>query len=376
MAGIYIHIPFCRQACHYCNFHFSTQHKSINDFIEALLNEATLRSTDWKNITFETIYFGGGTPSLLNGEQIKLILQCIKKYYNINSAPEITIECNPEDVTAGYVTKLVELGINRLSIGIQSFHDKHLQMMNRSHKSQQAIESIQAAQAAGIKNITVDLIYGLPELHMHEWIENLMTIEQLCIPHLSCYSLTIEERTALAHFVKNKKMIPVDDEATLKQYETLLDWSRQKGITQYEISNFAKPGFESIHNSNYWKGKPYLGLGPSAHSYKDGTRSMNKANNPIYIKSLLNKELPETITETLTQTNRFNELIMLNLRMVAGLHKNALTPFPDSLIKYFKKQAEPLLQRELLIYEEDSYRLTHEGQMLSDYVISHLFYPD
>ncbi len=376
MAGIYIHIPFCRQACHYCNFHFSTQKKGINDYVAALLNEISLRSQEWQNESIETIYLGGGTPSLLNNLQLDSIIKHVYKNYSIVKEPEITVECNPDDLSEDFIKPLLHTGVNRLSIGVQSFHDKHLELMNRSHNSTQAINSIQHAKKAGISNITIDLIYGLPELRLEEWEHNLNQVEQLGISHLSCYSLTIEERTALSHFVKSNKMKPADDDATIKQYELLLAWSKSVGIHQYEISNFARIGYESKHNSNYWQGKPYVGLGPSAHSYKDGVRTMNKANNAAYTKALLQHQLPETTSEVLTIVDQFNETIMLQLRIVSGLQQSALMKFPENFIHHFQKNILPFIHNGLVLFDNNAYHLSSEGQMLSDHVISSLFYSD
>lgn len=376
MAGIYIHIPFCKQACHYCNFHFSTQQNGINDFVKALLNEIKMRAAAWSDTRFETIYFGGGTPSLLPISSVEIIVETLYKYYEIIPDAEFTMECNPDDIQLPLLHVLRKVGVNRLSIGVQSFHDKHLLLMNRSHCSAQAINAVKDAQDAGFDNITVDLIYGLPQLTLHEWEDNLLMVERLQVPHLSCYSLTVEERTALAHFLKTKSLTTPDEDDTIRQYNSLLDWSERCGILQYEISNFAKNGFESRHNSNYWKRKPYLGLGPSAHSFKNGIRSMNQAHNIAYTKRLLNEQLPESTSETLTEKDEYNETIMLQMRTVAGLNKNSLLDFSKPLQVHFHQQLASLTIQDLLRESGDYISLTREGQMLSDYIISQLFFTE
>ncbi len=376
MAGIYIHIPFCNKACHYCNFHFSTNKIHLNDFVQSLLTEIELRTKQINFNEIETIYFGGGTPSLLLESQLSRIIESLHRHFNIKPDAEITIECNPDNINTGYLYALNMLGFNRLSIGIQSFHDKHLLMMNRSHNSAQAISSIKQAQDSGFENITVDLIYGLPDLSLEEWRQNLHRVLSMSIPHLSCYSLTVEERTALAHFVKNKTLHPADDESTITQYEEILQWSIESGIAQYEISNFALKGFESKHNTSYWKGIPYIGLGPSAHSYYNGQRIQNKPNNASYIKSLMQQQLPDTTIEVLAEKDFYNEFIMTRLRTVQGFEYDELKKFSGISLTHFNKYKTDLMRRGLLLERENSYRLSKEGQMLSDYVISTLFVDD
>lgn len=376
MAGIYIHIPYCKQACHYCNFHFSTDKGSINEFVEALLTEISLKAGAWQDEVFETIYFGGGTPSILSGNQIRSIIQALYNQYNISSNIEQTVECNPDDLSIALLKELKLCGFNRLSIGIQSFFDKHLQMMNRSHNQLQARNAIADASYAGFSNITIDLIYGLPDLSVDEWNKNLSIVQELQVPHLSCYSLTIEERTALAHFVKQNKMKPAEDDLTIKQYHSLLQWSKQNRINQYEISNFAKAGFESKHNSNYWNNQPYLGLGPSAHSYFQNTRTQNKPHNIQYIRRLLSGQLPEMTTEVLSVKDTFNELLLTRLRTVNGLNRNQLLTFPKSYVDHVDALFPDFNKRGLIEYNQSNYVLTIEGQMLSDYIISSLFVTD
>ncbi len=376
MAGIYIHIPFCKQACHYCNFHFSTNRKSINDFVEALLTEIKLRSEEWKTESIDTLYFGGGTPSQLSIQQLELIMTALSKHYLTSSLKEITYECNPDDLSVDYLKGLKRTGISRLSIGVQSFHDKHLIMMNRSHKSEQATNAVSSAQGIGFKNISIDLIYGLPYLSLEEWNHNLELAAKLQVPHLSCYSLTVEERTALAHFVKQKIMKPAEDDLSVGQYQALLKWSAQTGIQQYEISNFAKPGFESQHNSSYWKGIPYLGLGPSAHTYIHKKRFYNPANNARYIKELLAGKLPKTSIELLSDKDVFNEFIMTRLRTVNGIHLDELHQFSNEFVNYFNLTYPALVQQDLIQVKDGNFQLTTEGQMLSDHVMSALFIVD
>lgn len=376
MAGIYIHIPYCKQACHYCNFHFSTDKGNINEFVEALLIEISLKAGAWQHEVFETIYFGGGTPSQLTSHHIHSITNALHKQFRISSDIEQTIECNPEDLSSNLLKELSHSGFNRLSIGIQSFFDKHLQMMNRSHNQVQAQKAVNDAYDAGFVNISVDLIYGLPDLSVDEWNDNLSIVQELQVPHLSCYSLTIEERTALAHFVKQNKMKPAEDDLTIKQYLSLLAWSNQSKINQYEISNFAKAGFASKHNSNYWNNQPYLGLGPSAHSYFQNTRTQNKPHNIQYIRRLLSGQLPEMTTEVLSVKDTFNELLLTRLRTVNGLNRKQLLNFPITFIDHFDALFPDFNKRGLIEYNQSNYVLTIEGQMLSDYIISSLFVTD
>jgi oxygen-independent coproporphyrinogen-3 oxidase len=323
MAGIYIHIPFCRKACHYCNFHFSTTHHRIPAMIAAIGKEALLRK-QYLTEPVETIYWGGGTPSLLDTTEIGQLLQQLGEYYSISSQAEITLETNPDDITPRKLAAWRKAGINRLSIGIQSFEEQDLQWMNRAHTAAQSLLSIQQAKEAGFTNITIDLIYGTPGLTDEQWKKNIDTALALSIPHLSCYALTVEPKTALAAMIGKQEVADVDPGQQARQFALLTQKTAQAGMEQYEISNFAQPGFRSRHNSSYWQGKPYLGLGPSAHSFNGYSRQWNIANNSLYLTALEKGEIPFE-EEVLTLTQQLNEYIMTGLRTIEGISLGKLT---------------------------------------------------
>ncbi|MES1225662.1 MAG: radical SAM family heme chaperone HemW, partial [Bacteroidota bacterium] len=318
MAGIYVHIPFCKKACHYCNFHFSVSLKSKNGFIAALLNEISLQKNYLKDEDIDTIYFGGGTPSLLEKEDLEQICRRLNDGFNIVAGAEITLEANPDDITPERLENWKAVGINRLSIGIQSFFEDDLQWMNRAHNAVQAKECIVLAREAGFHNFSIDLIYGTPGLTDAKWSENVATALALNIPHLSCYALTVEPGTALKKMISQPKTEDVDTEKQARHFLLLMDWLQQAGYEHYEISNFAKPGYRSRHNSSYWQRKKYLGVGPSAHSFDGISRQWNIANNALYIQSLEQNKIPFE-EEKLTDTQRLNEYIMTALRTQEGL---------------------------------------------------------
>ena len=318
MAGIYIHIPFCRKACHYCNFHFSTALQGKNDFVQCLLKEMVLQKNYTGLQTIDTIYFGGGTPSLLLLSEMELIIGQLRRQFNISTDAEFTLEANPDDITAVKLNEWKNIGINRLSIGIQSFFEEDLKWMNRAHDAQQAKQCIELAQQAGFFNITIDLIYGTPTLTDERWKKNVHTALQYNIPHLSCYALTVEPRTALYHQIEKKKTSPINPNQQSNQFSLLMHWMQVAGYEHYEISNFSKPGYRSRHNSSYWKGNTYLGLGPSAHSYNGLTRQWNIANNALYIQSLQKNTVPFEI-EHLSENEKLNEYIMIGLRTCEGI---------------------------------------------------------
>jgi len=279
MSGIYIHIPFCRQACHYCDFHFSTSLKNKKPFLKALLKESELRRNYLGNEKIQTIYFGGGTPSLLTKDEILFIIDELHKYHEIEPAAEITLEANPDDLSIEKIKELKQTPVNRLSIGIQSFFDEDLKFMNRTHNAEEAVSSVKASQDEGFENITIDLIYGTPTLTNENWEQNLSRALSLNVPHVSCYELTVEPNTALHSFIKKGKIGPLDEQKTAMQFEMVMNRMKAENFIHYEISNFCKEGFYSRHNSNYWSRKKYLGLGPSAHSYNGTSRQWNIANN-------------------------------------------------------------------------------------------------
>jgi oxygen-independent coproporphyrinogen-3 oxidase len=319
MPGLYLHIPFCKQACHYCDFHFSTSLAAKPQMVAAISKELELRRNYLgESPTLETIYFGGGTPSLLTGEELQRIFEAIHAHFTVAPQAEITLEANPDDLSAARLAELAASPVNRLSIGLQSFHEPHLRLMNRTHSAQESTTAVQRAQDAGFENISVDLIYGVPASGHHIWEADLANALALQVPHISAYALTIEPGTALGHRTKKGTFIPPPDDFVATQFELLLAGLHRAGYEQYEISNFCRPGRESRHNSNYWRGVPYLGLGPSAHSYDGQHRQFNVANNPQYLRAILEHgEVPATLDE-LTPTDRANEYLLTTLRTARG----------------------------------------------------------
>ncbi len=373
MAGIYIHIPFCSKACNYCNFHFSTSLSNKEAMVKAIAKEIELsQNAEQKTLkekpTIETIYFGGGTPSLLSSDELKMILDAICKTFNVSSTAEITLETNPDDHAPEKLEAWKEAGINRLSIGVQSFYEADLVWMNRAHNATQSIDCIKAAQEKGFHNLTIDLIYGIPGLTDERWKHNFDTAVALNIPHLSCYALTVEPKTALDNMIKKKAVLNVDTDQQANQFLLLMDWAKAAGFEHYEISNFAKPGHRSRHNSNYWNGVPYYGFGPSAHSFDgDKTRWWNVANNALYLKAIENN-LPCFEAEILTPIQQQNEYIMTALRTLEGIERIKYEAF-DLL---FLKAKKWVLQGKVLT-DENHIWLTNEGKLFADGIASDLF---
>ncbi|MCF7568312.1 radical SAM family heme chaperone HemW [Sabulilitoribacter arenilitoris] len=322
MSGIYIHIPFCKQACYYCDFHFSTSLSKKDELINTLLIELQLRKEELKNQTIETIYFGGGTPSLLMNEELKLLIDAVYKNYQVVENPEITLEANPDDLTTKRINDLAASQINRLSIGIQSFFEDDLKSMNRAHNATEAKKCLEEATRY-FDNITIDLIYGIPNMSLDKWNQNLQIAFDFGVNHISSYALTVEPKTALDSFIKKGTYPPIDEDLALEHFNHLIAETEKKGFIQYEISNFGKPNYFSKHNTSYWKGKPYLGIGPSAHSFNNNQRSWNVSNNTKYIKSIQQNELPSTV-ETLSKKDRFNEYVMTGLRTIWGVSLNKI----------------------------------------------------
>lgn len=368
MAGIYLHIPFCRQACHYCNFHFSTSLRYKNEMVAALLKEMELSLDYLPDPTIETIYFGGGTPSLLPSDDLAKLLSRLRELYKLAGDAEITLEANPDDINKEKLLGWKVAGINRLSIGVQSFHDYDLQWMNRAHNAKQALHSLE--QALDIfKNISIDLIYGTPALTNEKWKNNVDTALSLGIPHLSCYALTIEPKTPLQKMINLGHSKTVDPELQSAQFVLLMDWLNAAGYEHYEISNFAKPGWRSRHNSSYWQGKPYLGLGPSAHSFDGTSRQWNIANNNKYIDSVSKGSLPFE-KEELTAVQRLNEFIMISLRTMEGLDLRKINGID---VERLLESSQKYIHNGLMIYENDTLVLTTEGKLLADGIAAELF---
>lgn len=371
-AGLYIHIPYCKRKCSYCCFHFSTNLTTRNELVQALLKEIKIRASELSNHTINTLYFGGGTPSLFTESELYEILNTINENYQLLPEAEISIEANPEDITSAYSTSLLNLGFNRISIGIQSFFDEDLKWMNRSHTSEQSRDTIEIVKNAGFKNLSIDLMYGLPSTDQNSWKDNLNELINYNIPHFSAYSLTLEERTSLLHLVKEKKLVIPPDEETIRQMNYLLDFCELNQYEAYEISNFSKSGFRSKHNSSYWEGISYLGFGPSAHSYIHPHRSWNVSNNNAYIKALAHDE-SFSLQEKLNVNELYNEYIMLQLRRIEGLDLEYIANhFPE-----FLTYAESALQKQLKLkniqFLNGRYQLTRQGKTIADSVSSDLF---
>ncbi|TRZ46309.1 radical SAM family heme chaperone HemW [Robertkochia solimangrovi] len=378
MAGIYIHIPFCRQACHYCDFHFSTSLSKKQPFITALLKELELRSKDWRTEKVETIYFGGGTPSILDTGELNQILEQVHSFYHVSKEPEITLEANPDDLkTEQKYLDLKNAGVNRLSMGIQSFFDRDLKLMNRSHDAGEAQYAIELA-TKHFENVTIDLIYGTPGLSDLDWIRNIELALGYGVPHISSYALTVEPKTALEKFIERGAVSPVDEEQAERQFRILTDKLNTAGYIHYELSNFGKPGFFSKANTGYWLGKKYGGFGPSAHSYDGTRRSWNIASNPVYIKKLLNDELPSE-SEVLTVIDRYNEYIMTGLRTIWGVDLERIKKdYGVEYLEYLKKESSSQLENGLLELQEiegrSVLRTTSKGRFLADGIASSLFF--
>ncbi|MBO9200254.1 MULTISPECIES: radical SAM family heme chaperone HemW [Niastella] len=373
MAGIYIHIPFCRQACHYCNFHFSTTLKLQNEFVEALLKEIRLQKNYLPPEPVNTIYFGGGTPSLLSQDQLAAILQALHQQFKVAANAEITLEANPDDITEQQLQQWKQLGINRLSIGVQSFFEEDLRWMNRAHTAQQAINNLKLARQY-FDNMTMDLIYGGPTLPDDKWQYNVQQAIALGIPHISCYALTVEPGTALASMINKHKTTDVNTEDQARQFVLLMDWLQQAGYEHYEISNFALPGKRSRHNSSYWQGASYLGLGPSAHSFNGESRQWNIANNALYIKSLNEDKVPFEL-ETLTDTQRLNEYIMTSLRTIEGLDIAwVVARFGEREANQLQRASQPFIDSGKMRFYNNHLQLTNEGKLFADGIAAELFF--
>ena len=372
MAGIYIHIPFCKKACHYCNFHFSTSSLHHELFVIALVKEIELQR-NYLTEPVSTIYFGGGTPSILPSKAIQQILQKLEEIFTINADAEITLEANPDDISKEKLQQWKLAGINRLSIGIQSFFEEDLLWMNRAHNAGQAIECIALARAEGFHNLTIDLIYGTPTLTDLHWLQNVETAIGLGISHLSCYALTVEPKTALDKMIRQKTVEPVDADKQARHFELLMGWMSKAGFEHYEISNFARPGFRSRHNSSYWQGKHYLGLGPSAHSFNGATRQWNIANNALYISSLNQYSLSFEM-ETLTIEQQTNEYIMTSLRTMEGISLNKIEEeFGKTTLQNLLTEANDFILKKQLEIDGDFLKTTSTGKLLADGIASDLF---
>ncbi|MFN0031411.1 MAG: radical SAM family heme chaperone HemW [Flavobacteriales bacterium] len=373
MAGIYFHIPFCKQACHYCDFHFSTSKQGMAELLQAMLREMELRKDYLQQQPINTLYFGGGTPSLVPISDIQYLIDKAHQLGVVNADAELTLEANPDDLTHKKLQELRKAGINRLSIGVQSFDDSVLQWMNRSHKSSQSEYAVKASQDAGFENITIDLIYAVPVQSDEVWKENLRRAFELNVPHISAYNLTIENKTYLGHLHKKGKLQEVDQEEAATQFLMMLEMMMANGFEQYEVSNFCKEKKYSRHNTAYWQGTHYLGIGPSAHSYNTETRQWNVANNAQYTRSILKNEVPAEI-EVLTREMKINEALMTGLRTMWGVdvqHLKQLHQF-DVMLEN-KEQIEMLIEQADMKLENGNLVLTTSGLLKADAIAASMF---
>jgi len=369
--GIYIHIPFCKQACHYCDFHFSTSLKHKDRILSAIITEMKLRTNELSG-TIQTIYFGGGTPSLLTSDELNRIMNAVYDTFIVAENPEITLEANPDDLSNEILKQLAASPINRLSIGVQSFFEEDLKLMNRAHNAEEAVRSIQLAKKY-FDNLSIDLIYGIPEMTNQRWLKNIEQALALDVPHLSCYALTVEPKTALEQFIKKGIVPPVEDDVAQEHHALLVDRLETAGYENYEFSNFSKPGSHSQNNTAYWQGKPYLGVGPSAHSYDGNQRSWNVANNTKYLKSIEDGKLPLE-REELSKIDKYNEHVMTRLRTKNGIILTEIKGyFGDKYLDYLLQQAKEYIASQHLFLNDTHLQVTKKGKFLSDGIAASLF---
>lgn len=381
VGAIYIHIPFCKQACFYCDFHFSTSLKKKDDLIQCLVKELKLRKSSFEAITIETIYFGGGTPSLLTAQEIQLLIDTVYEHYHVIKNPEITLEANPDDLSHEVILQLAKSPINRLSIGIQSFFEDDLKSMNRAHNAEEAMRCLKET-TKHFDNITIDLIYGIPNMSLQKWNDNLEIAFKFGVNHISSYALTVEPKTALDTFINNGKYPPIDEGLALQHFNHLVEKTGAQGFVHYEISNFGKPNYFSKHNTSYWQGKPYLGIGPSAHSFYNNERSWHVSNNAKYIKAIQNSELPNTV-EVLSKEDEFNEYVMTGLRTIWGVSlKRVENDFGPEFLRHLKKYSDKFIKEGLLMLANQEVesavndtvlKTTQKGKFLVDGIASELF---
>lgn len=384
MSGIYFHIPFCKQACYYCNFHFSTSLKYREEMMEAMINEIKIVTRHYAKAAdskIASLYFGGGTPSLLTTDEIKKLLDVVYQYFKVSDDAEITLEANPDDITEKKLDEWKLIGINRFSTGIQSFKQEDLVWMNRAHNAEQALHCIQLIKNAGFHNYSVDLIYGTPTLSDEDWKKNVQTIIDLDVPHISCYALTVEPKTALQKMIHLKQEKEVNAEKQASQFLLLMNWLKDAGYEHYEISNFAKPGYRSRHNSSYWQNKSYIGIGPSAHSFDGNCRRWNVSNNAAYIQSLKKNIIPFE-EEKLSEIQKLNEYIMTSLRTIEGIDLDFIKEEFGELksdilkaasLKYFNNyQSLSLIKGDV----NQKLILTDEGKLFADGIAAEFFFEE
>ncbi|HEY0655942.1 MAG TPA: radical SAM family heme chaperone HemW [Chryseosolibacter sp.] len=373
MAGIYFHIPFCKQACHYCDFHFSTNLSIREDLVEAMVKELHLQQHYLTGEQIETIYFGGGTPSLIPVSNLRSLIATVKDQFNVKEDAEITLECNPDDLSTAHLDEFFRIGVNRLSIGIQTFDDEVLRFLNRAHTAIEATEAVIRSRQAGFTNISIDLIYAIPGQTQGDWLQNIKRAIDLNPEHISAYNLTIEPQTVFGNWSKRGKLQPVVDDAAAAQLEALVSILAEAGYQQYEVSNFCKPGFESRHNSSYWQRKAYLGIGPSAHSYNRATRQYNVRNNHAYVKALRSGTVPFE-REELKRDDQVNEYLLTTLRTVWGANLQVMRDdYGYDLLNDQKTYIQYLLSNGLATLDEHVLKLTQKGKMMADKISSDLF---
>jgi oxygen-independent coproporphyrinogen-3 oxidase len=383
MSGIYIHIPFCKQACHYCDFHFSTSMKKKEEMVLAIAKEIQMRKSEFENEHVETIYFGGGTPSVLTSEEINFLIAAVYSHYSVIENPEITLEANPDDLSSERIVELSKSKINRLSIGIQSFFEEDLQLMNRAHNSVEAKKCLEEATKY-FDNISLDLIYGIPDSRQNgeqaqqmsneKWKQNIEIALSFGIPHISSYALTVEPKTALNKLIQTGKIEAPKDEVAQEHFAILVEMLEANDFIHYELSNFGKVNYFSKNNSAYWLGKKYIGIGPSAHSYDGISRSWNVSNNALYLKSIQENKLPNEI-EILSITDRYNEYVMTGLRTIWGVSLDRIkTEFGSKYLEYLNKQSQKFLNDDLVFIKNNILKPTPKGKFLTDGIASDLFY--
>jgi oxygen-independent coproporphyrinogen-3 oxidase len=372
MAGVYIHIPFCKQACTYCDFHFTTSFKYTDEMVAAICTEIELKKSRI-NEPIGSIYFGGGTPSVLSSALLGKIFTKLTQCFDIKNDAEITLEANPDDLEANKLADLRKLPINRFSIGLQSFFNEDLVWMNRAHNATQAESCIKRSQDAGFENLSLDLIYGYPLLTNEKWIANMDKAIELGVPHISAYALTVESKTALAYAIRKGKQIGLSDEQSATQFLMLSERLSDAGFDHYEISNYGLPSQHAVHNTNYWKGVPYLGIGPSAHGFDGAFRYLNIANNAMYLTQLTQNKLAETIEE-LSIEDQFNEYIMTSLRTMWGINLSFVkNQFGDTYLNELLQEVKPFIAKEQLLMNDDQLILTQKGKLFADGIAAELF---
>lgn len=381
MAGIYIHTPFCKSKCAYCNFFSLASESKINDYVEALKKEIVLRKNYLGDETVKTIYFGGGTPSLLSVKNIEEILELLNKNYEIISSPEITLEINPDTIDRDKMSSLKQIGVNRMSVGIQSFDDEDLRYLGRRHDSRHAMQVLEDIKQTDFEKITLDLIYGMPTLTEEKWNKNLDIFFSTGITHLSAYALTVEPKTILGQRIEKGELQSVSEEETIRHYNILVERTKANDFEHYEISNFAKEGFRSQHNSIYWRDEKYLGLGPSAHSYDGNSRQWNISNLTKYIQLVGDEETQRRREaelfyekEILSTEDKFNEYVMTSLRTSWGCDIEKIErDYGKSYANHFLKNIKKYLENGEMLKENNTYFLSEEGKLFADGIAADLF---